>query len=186
MCDRTPHPEKCPHAHTSHELSGIGFRTHIARAKVRYYAHVRRNPTSVQNTFMVPTQLHGIYSPSVKQKKLSQPFRLGFRSGMGELNLRRNKFLFLKKLQIEKPTFDFPTNYFLVRILDQKNNFCCCHFLVTLIFEPLYFVKIGPIFLISMLKYNEQYWSIGYKLNSMVTFEFQLSSLIRQIISIKS
>ena len=51
MCDRTSHPEKCPHARTSHALSGIGFRTHfhthIARAKVRYYAHVRRNPTSV-------------------------------------------------------------------------------------------------------------------------------------------
>ena len=50
MCDRTSHPEKCPHARTSHALSGIGFRTHfrthIARAKVRFYAHVRRNPTS--------------------------------------------------------------------------------------------------------------------------------------------
>ena len=52
MCDRTSHPEKCPHA-----LSGIGFRTHfrkhIARAKVRYYAHVRRNPTSAHSNPIV-------------------------------------------------------------------------------------------------------------------------------------
>ena len=49
-CDRTSHPEKCPHARTSHALLGIAFRTHfrthIARAEVRFYAHVRRNPTS--------------------------------------------------------------------------------------------------------------------------------------------
>ena len=57
MCDRTSHPEKCPHARTSHALSGIGFRTHfrthIARAKVRYYAHVRRNPTSAHSNPIV-------------------------------------------------------------------------------------------------------------------------------------
>ena len=54
MFDRTSHPEKCPQTRTSHTLSGIAFRTHfrthfhthIARAKVRYYAHVCRKPTS--------------------------------------------------------------------------------------------------------------------------------------------
>ena len=50
---------------------------------------------SILDTFMVPKQLHGrlsTYSQSVEEKKLSHPFRLGFRLGMGELNLRRKEF----------------------------------------------------------------------------------------------
>ena len=50
ICDRTSHPEKCPHAPTTHAQFTNPFRTHfcthIARAKVRFYARVRRNPTS--------------------------------------------------------------------------------------------------------------------------------------------
>ena len=40
----------CPHAPTTHAQFTnpfrTHFRTHIARAEVRFYAHVRRNPTS--------------------------------------------------------------------------------------------------------------------------------------------
>ena len=49
-CDRKSHNKKRPHARTSHALLDMSFcthfRTHIARAEVRFYAHVRRNPTS--------------------------------------------------------------------------------------------------------------------------------------------
>ena len=51
-CDRTSHVKNEPHARTSHAQFQIPFRTHfrthMKRAEVRFYAHVRRNPTSAQ------------------------------------------------------------------------------------------------------------------------------------------
>ena len=50
-CDRTSQFENCPYARTFActvpNPFRTHFRTHIARAEVRKYAHVRRNPTSV-------------------------------------------------------------------------------------------------------------------------------------------
>ena len=49
-CDRTSHAQKpAARTHIAHTVLNpfrTHFRTHIARAEVRFYAHVRRNPTS--------------------------------------------------------------------------------------------------------------------------------------------
>ena len=50
--DRTSQVTNRPHAPTTHahcqNLFRTHFRTHVARAEVRFYAHVRRNPTSAK------------------------------------------------------------------------------------------------------------------------------------------
>lgn len=53
-------------------------------------------------------------------------------------------------------------NYFLLRICDQQENFCCECYLIKLFFEALYYLKMHPNFVTSLQNLNGGYEKFGW------------------------
>ena len=88
-CDRKSHIESCPYARTSARTVSNPFRTHfpthIARAEVRFYAHVRRNPTSGLDSGRPSWTHERILGPVIWFDVVSENWKVGFPGTFGPL-----------------------------------------------------------------------------------------------------
>ena len=63
-----------------------------------------------------------------------------------ELKIENSKILTFKVIFLSQKSTESFSTFFIKEYEKKKSNFCYCHFLITLIFNVVVFLKKGPIF----------------------------------------